>query len=79
MSDLAVEIEDISDDEQPTRNASTDAPVEDLLAKFAGAEDESSSKLEEDIAKNVTIPINNETPCSVGEQSWKTIEVCKWK
>jgi len=80
MSGLAVELEDISDDEQPTRNVSTDAPVEDLLAKFAGVEDESSSKLEKDATKNVTTPIDNETPCSVeknNEQSWKTIEVCK--
>jgi len=70
MSDLAVE--DISDDEQATRNVSTDAP----LLKFPGAEFD-ASMLEGETTKS-TIH-HNDTPCSIEkntDQSWKTIEMC---
>ena len=70
MSDLAVRLEDISDDEQPSTDAPTDT---DPLAISGGA---AYSNLGKEI-----ITLNTDMPCSTSvennsEQSWKSIEMC---
>ncbi|XP_065891179.1 microprocessor complex subunit DGCR8-like [Dysidea avara] len=69
MSDLAVRLEDISDDEQPSTDAPTDT---DPLAISGGA---AYSNLGKEI-----ITLNTDMPCSTSvennsEQSWKSIEM----
>jgi len=72
MSDIAVEVEDISDDEKPIRNISTDVPTD----RDAAAEDDVSSKLGEELSKST---IDSDRVESSSDQFGKTIEMCMFE